>query len=337
VTDRDTLAVVRAAVLNDEHQFEVVEVPDPTPAAGELVLRVDACGICGSDLKAYHALPPGTVLGHEFCGVVVAVGTDARDRWREGQLVAAMPLRACGHCRWCLADEPAHCERVDLQGVGGAPGAFSEYVRADAAFAVALADHIGEHGALVEPLAVGLHTVLAGGLRAGDRALVIGGGNVGAAVTVWARRMGAADVVVSDPAPTRRDSAARFGATGVHDPGAGPPDAGFDVVFECVGAPGMVQAAVDAAGTRGRVVVAGVCAVPDQILPLSALLKEVEVRFAVYYRGNEFTAAADLLASGGLDVGAFVSGHAALAEIDDAFEKLQTTTTERKILVKPNG
>jgi (R,R)-butanediol dehydrogenase/meso-butanediol dehydrogenase/diacetyl reductase len=325
---------VRAAVLNAEHTFDVEDVPDPTPGPGELVLRVLACGICGSDLKAHTMLPSGTVLGHEFCGDVVAVGSEV-EGWRTGQVAAAMPLIACGRCRWCHDDQPAHCESVDLQGVGGSPGAFAEYVRTSAASAVALREDVATVGALVEPLAVGLHAVVAADLRPGDRALIIGGGSVGAAVAVWARRLGAADVVVSDPSPTQRASAARFGATDVHDPGEGRPATGFDVVFECVGAPGLIQAAVDAAGVGGRVVVAGVCAVPDEILPLGAVLKEVQVRFAVYYRRSEFAAAAALLESGGVDAGAFVTGRVPLDGVTDAFRKLLAKTTERKLLVAP--
>src|SRR4051812_30299081 len=251
-------------------------------------------------------MPAGLVMGHEFCGEIVAVGAGAGS-WREGQTVAAMPLFACGQCRWCLADEPAHCERVDYQGVGGSAGAFAEYVRVNAAGTVKLADGIGEYGALVEPLAVGLHTVAAADLKKGDRVLVIGGGNVGAAVALWAKRLGAGEVVVSDPVAERRAAAATFGATGVHDPAEGPPPPGFDVVFECSGAPGMVQGCVDAVGVRGRVVIAGVCVVPDQIVPVIAIMKEVDVRFAVYYRGSEFAAAAELLTTGSVDTDAFVS------------------------------
>jgi (R,R)-butanediol dehydrogenase/meso-butanediol dehydrogenase/diacetyl reductase len=325
---------VRAAILNDQHRFDVVDVVDPTPGTGELVLKVHACGICGSDLKAYAFMPPGTVLGHEFCGQIVAVGSGAGD-WREGQTVAAMPLFACGMCRWCLADEPAHCEKVDYQGVGGSAGAFAEYVRVDAASAVALADGLGQLGALVEPLAVGRHTVAASRLREGDRVLIVGGGNVGAAVAVWASRLGAGEVIVSDPAASRRDGAATFGATGVHDPTAEPLPSGFDVVFECSGVPGMVQAAVDAAGVRGHVVIAGVCVVPDQIVPVVAIMKEVDVSFAVYYRGTEFAAAADLLASGAFDAAAYVSRRVGLDGVDDWFEALLSPNTERKILVTP--
>jgi 2-desacetyl-2-hydroxyethyl bacteriochlorophyllide A dehydrogenase len=325
---------VRAAVLDYEPGFEVVEHDDPTPGPGELVLRVRACGICGSDLHIYEGMPPGTVLGHEFCGEVLAVGTDV-EGWQEGQLVASMPLRACGRCRWCLTGEVAHCERVDYLGVGGRPGGFAELVRVDPATTFALPSAVGELAALVEPLAVGLHTVAAARLQPGDRAFVIGAGPVGTAVAMWARRLGAAEVVVSDPVAHRREGTATFGATGVHDPTADPPARGFDVVFECVGLPGIIQAALDAVAVHGRVIVAGVCMQPDRIVPLTAIMKEAEVRFAVYYRREEFALAASLLATGEIDPAPFVSGRVGLDGVDEAFTRLRSTTTERKIVVLP--
>src|SRR5690606_14406996 len=114
--------------------------------------------ICGSDLKAHEHMPAGAVLGHELSGRIAAVGTEV-EGWREGQLVTSMPLQACGHCRWCLAGEVAHCETVDLIGVGGRAGGFAELVRVDPATTFALPDSLGELSALTEPLAVGLHTV----------------------------------------------------------------------------------------------------------------------------------------------------------------------------------
>ncbi|MCU1486700.1 MAG: hypothetical protein JWN67_3446 [Actinomycetia bacterium] len=327
---------MRAAVLDGQHRFEVVELDDPTPGAGELVLRVRSCGICGSDLHMYEAMPPGAVLGHEFCGEVVAIGAGV-EGWREGQLAAAMPLRACGRCRWCLTGDVAHCERVDYLGVGGRPGGFAELVRVDPATTFALPSAVGELAALVEPLAVGLHTVVTARLQPGDRALVIGAGPVGTAVALWARRLGAAEVVVSDPVAHRREGAAAFGATGVHDPTADAPPRGFDVVFECVGLPGLIQAALDAVVVHGRVVVAGVCLQPDQIVPLTGIMKEAEVRFAVYYRRDEFATAASLLGTGEIDPAPFVTGRVGLDGVDDAFTRLVSTTTERKIVVLPGA
>ncbi len=330
---------MKAVVTTAEAGFELVELGDPVPGPGELVLDVLACGICGSDVKMHSMMPEGTVLGHEFCGRVVGVGTGVRDSWREGQLVSALPLGTCGHCRWCLADDPLHCERVVLVGVGGAAGAFAELVRVDAGSAIALPESVGDLGALVEPLAVGLHAVAAGNVGPGDRVLVIGGGSVGSAVSVWARRLGAAEVVVSDPSAARREGSSAFGVTGVHDPSEGPAvspgGAGYDVVIECVGAPGLLQAAADAAATRGRVVIAGVCIVPDSLVPVSALMKEIEIRFAVYYRRREFEAAAALVADPAFDASVFVADRVGLDGVNDAFTRLHAGTADSKILVTP--
>lgn len=328
---------MRAAIVTADHSFETAEVPDPTPGPGELVLRVQACGICGSDLKAIGVMPEGAVLGHEMCGEVVAVGVDAADRWSVGQHVASMPLQSCGRCRWCLDDQPLHCEQVDQLGLGGSPGAFAELVRVGAGATVEVGEELGAGAALVEPLAVGLHAVAAGGVRPDDRVLVIGGGAVGACVSIWARRAGAGHVVVSDPLPIRRDEAGRFGATDVHDPAEGPPPPGtFDVAIECVGQPGLLQTAIDAVRPRGKVVVAGVCIEPDTVISFTALMKEVEVSWAVYYRTSEFFAAARLLADGQLDVEGFVTATVGLDEVAGAFDRLLTGSDDRKVLVVPS-
>lgn len=326
---------MRAAVLTEEHGFEIVDLDDPKPGPDDLVLRVEACGICGSDLKVHTALRAGTVMGHEFCGEVVATGTAVEDTWREGMHAAAMPLRGCGHCRWCQVGELAHCVQADLIGVGGSAGGFAEMVRVDASGSVALPHSVAEFGALVEPLAVGLHAVAVAGIEPGDRVLVLGGGPVGAAVGTWVSRFGAAEIVVSDPVEFRRESAHLFGATAVHDPADGPPPSGFDIVIECVGTPGMIQTAVDAAATHGRVVVAGVCVAPDPFVPVTALMKELEVRFAVYYRRSEFAAAASVLARGALDPRPFVTKTASLDDIGAAFAGLLANRSERKVLIRP--
>jgi len=325
---------MRASALTGAGGFEIVALEDPTPGPGELVLRVQACGICGTDLKSYKRFAAGTVLGHEFCGEVVAVGGGV-EGWRTGQFAASLPLRSCGRCRWCLGGEPGHCEMIDTVGLGASPGAFAEYVRVAAVTSVSLQHELGAFGALVEPLAVGLHSVAAADLHPEERVLVMGGGNVGAAVTTWARRFGAGEIVVSDPSRSRRESAHAFGATTVHDPVAGAPEGLFDVVFECVGMPGLLQSALDAATVHGRVVVAGVCVAPDQISHLPALMKEVQIRYAVSYRTEEFASAARLLNSGALDPTSFVSRTVALDEVGQAFDDLQSGSNDRKVLIDP--
>jgi 2-desacetyl-2-hydroxyethyl bacteriochlorophyllide A dehydrogenase len=173
-------------------------------------------------------------------------------------------------------------------------------------------------------------------VRPNDRVLVVGGGAVGGCVAIWARRAGAGEVVVSDPLAVRRDEAGRFGATGVLDPTDGPPPPGtFDVVVECVGQPGLLQAAIDVVRPRGRVVVAGVCLEPDTVVSFAALMKEVQVVWAVYYRTSEFEAAARLLSSGELPVEGFVSTEVGLEEVADAFQRQLAGSSERTVLIRP--
>jgi (R,R)-butanediol dehydrogenase/meso-butanediol dehydrogenase/diacetyl reductase len=312
---------MRAAVLNQDHQLEVADVDDPTPGAGELVLQVTACGICGSDLKLRPSMRAGLVMGHEFCGEVVAKGADTDPAWQVGRHVTALPIFGCGQCLACLAGEPAHCEQADLVGVGGSPGGFAEYVRVHQRETVALPDDLDPSlGALVEPLAVGLHAVERARIRSGDTVLVVGAGPVGLSVITWAARSGASELVVSDPSAVRREAAAQFGATRI---------------IECVGLPGMTDVCVSAANRHGHVVIAGVCTKPDPYVPLMAVMKELTMDFVVYYTRREFFAVSDALAHDAIDAGAFVTKRVGLEGADDAFTELIEAKDQRKILVLP--
>ena len=328
---------MRAAVLNDDHELVVADVADPSPGSGELVLAVTACGICGSDLKLRPSMPAGLVMGHEFCGEIVATGSDTDATWRIGRHVTALPLIGCGHCLACLAGEPAHCAQGDMVGVGGSPGGFAEYVRVDQRETTALPEHLDPAlGALVEPLAVGLHAVERAHIRSGDKVLVVGAGPVGLSVIAWAARSGASELVVSDPSAVRREAAAQFGATHTVDPDAEPLEPRYDVVIECVGLPGMTDVCVGASSLHGHVVIAGVCTKPDPYVPIGALMKELTVDFVVYYTRREFFAVAETLGHDSIDAAAFVTKRVTLEQADDAFTELIEAKDQRKILVLPS-
>src|SRR6478752_5175620 len=299
---------MRAAILNESHQLEVAEIADPSPGPGELVLQVTACGICGSDLKLRPSMPAGLVMGHEFCGEIVATGADTDPAWRVGRHVTALPLIGCGHCLACLSGEPAHCVQADMVGVGGSPGGFAEYVRVHQRETVGLPEHIDHTlGALVEPLAVGLHAVERAHIRSGDKVLVVGAGPVGLSVIAWAARSGAGELVVSDPSAERRQAAEQFGATRIVDPESEPLEARYDVVLECVGRPGMADVCVGASTHHGHVVIVGVCTKPDPYVPVLALMKEISMDFVVYYTRREFFAVVDALEHGTIDAAPFVT------------------------------
>jgi (R,R)-butanediol dehydrogenase / meso-butanediol dehydrogenase / diacetyl reductase len=326
---------VRAAVVGADGRYEVVALPDPSPGPGELLLRVAACGLCGSDLKARAAMPAGTIMGHEFCGEIVGVGAGTTG-WRAGDRAAVLPVLACGRCEWCASGQVAHCPSARMIGLGGSAGGFAELavVTPPVAFPLPMgADPI--HGALVEPFAVGLHCVRTSGLGQGDDVLVVGAGTVGLTTIAWARAQGARRITAVDPVAARRAAAESFGATDLLTTAEAASPGGYDVVVECVGRPGLLDPCIAAARAKGRIVVAGVCVEPTPFLPLPALMKEVSISFAVYYTPEEFTAVIAAFGRGQIDPSPLLSRRLDLSLINDAFHDLARAATAGKILLTP--
>jgi (R,R)-butanediol dehydrogenase/meso-butanediol dehydrogenase/diacetyl reductase len=339
---------MRAAVLREAGKpLQIEQVPDPTPGPEELVVKVESCGVCGSDLHVSDlrgALPAGTVMGHEFCGVVSEVGRQVAGRFRVGERVCALPLIGCGRCAACVSGDASQCPSLQTTGLGQVPGAYAEYVRVGANEAFRLPESVDHRqGAMVEPLAVGLHAVEKAQLTPGARVLVIGAGPIGLTVSLWARFFGARAVAVSEKAPGRRELAGRFGATDVIDPSreevgpafaklaGGPPDA----IFECVGVKGLIQECINLAPNRGRVVVVGVCVHPDVIVPGIAVMKEIDLRFVVAYHKRDFELTLSLLGQRRISSAAMVTDVVDLAHLPVAFEALKRPTTQCKVLVEP--
>lgn len=333
---------MRAVVMQGLHRPLALEtVPDPTPGSGQLVVRVGRCGICGSDLHMTEdpafGKGAGDILGHEFAGEVVALGRDVPG-FATGDLVAVVPISSCGHCPACLSGEPAWCAKMALQGGGYAEYAVTSHqqcVRLPRS--ASLAD-----GAIVEPLAVGLHGVLLSGLRPGDRVVVLGAGPIGLAVAFWARRMGASQVVVQDLSRHQAERAMAMGATDfVVDP-AEPVAATdralggkADIVFECVGVPGLIAQAVDQVRIKGTVVILGLCTRPDSFVPFAALSKEVRLQTSAFFKRQEYEAALDALDRGAPEPGLLITDTVTLAATPGVFEALRARTDQCKVLIAP--
>lgn len=331
---------MRAAVFKALGQPLCVErVPDPSTGPDEVMVKVGRCGICGTDLHITEdpifKAPPGTVLGHEFAGEVVQIGPNV-ERVRTGDHVSILPVRSCGHCPACLAGKFARCAQMRITG-----GGYGEYTVVHQRQCVKLPSTVSvADGALVEPLAVGLHGANAGPVTTGDRVLVIGAGPIGLAAAFWARRLGAAQVAVTAPSNRRAALALELGATAFVGPSdnfgeavnkalGGP----ADLVFEAVGKPGLLARAVDLVRPRGTVVVLGLCTAADTYNPFQTMVKEVRIHPAMLYDLPEFEAAVDVLDAGDVTPRSMVTETVSLSDLPAAFEALRHRTTQCKTLV----
>jgi len=335
---------MRAAVMQGLHKPLAVEtIADPTPGEGDIVVKVGRCGICGSDLHMTedpaYGQGAGSILGHEFAGEVVALGRGV-EGLRAGDLVSVIPLKSCGHCHACRTGEVQWCETFGLQGGGYAEYALTrpnQCVRLPSS--ASLAD-----GAIIEPLAVALHGVALSGMRIGDKVLVLGAGPIGLAVAFWARRFGAGRVVVQDLAPWQRDRALEMGA---HDFVVEPEDpvgsAGralggkADVVFECVGVPGLIAQAVDQVRNDGTVTLLGLCTRPDTFNSFAMLSKQAKLVTSAFFTRQEYEAALDALVRGAVEPRLLVTNTISLAATPDVFERLRNRTQQCKVLIDPHA
>ncbi|MCK0532567.1 zinc-dependent alcohol dehydrogenase [Sphingobium agri] len=339
---------MRAAIFEGVGKpLSIQTVDDPTPAPDQVILTVENAGICGSDLHMTEGAhtPAGLILGHEFAGTISAVGSAVKG-WRPGDRVTALPLNACNSCNTCDQGLPALCSQNLFTGCFlTAQGAYAQYVAARGSMLQRLPDGVSfAEGAMVEPLAVGHHIVGMAELPRGASVLVLGGGPIGAAVTLFARHAGARHVVVSEMSDVRRNRVLEVGATAVIDPAqedvleAFRKDTGEArpaVVFECVGLPGMIRQAVDLAAVRGCVVVAGVVFQEDSFAPIVAMGKEVTIRFSQAYTESDFAAVIDALARGEVEPRPLHTSTVSLDELPAAFEALRKPTDQCKVLIKP--
>jgi (R,R)-butanediol dehydrogenase/meso-butanediol dehydrogenase/diacetyl reductase len=344
---------MKAAVFHELGKPLAIEsVPKPQAGPGEIVIKVHYCGVCGSDLHSTHpgvfVVPDGTILGHEFAGEIVDSGAPG---WKVGEMATALPNNACEECRQlglgeCKDNLGILCPKNTLTGFHPtAQGAYAEYVKFAVKEALRLPAAVkSREGATVEPLAVGLHATTRGKVTMGDRVLILGGGPIGLAVAVFSKLAGARDVIVSEYAPARREAAGALGATAVIDPAKEDVGEAFakktgappDIIFECVGVPGMIQKCVDLSRPFGRIVVVGVCMVEDHMVPMSAIFKEANIQYILGYGRPDWRLVLDLLDSGRVDPRPMITDVVTLEELPTAFEALRKPSTQIKVMVRPN-
>lgn len=336
------------AVVARGRVLSVEDVPQPEPGPGEVLVRVLACGICGSDLHALQYAPDGAepgvgplaganaghpvIMGHEFCAEIVDFGPATARVLPVGQRVTSQPVlrRASGPVSLAYGTE--------------FPGGYAEYMVLSEAMLLPVPPHVStEHAALTEPLAVGAHAVARSSLRNDDLPLVIGCGPVGLAVIAALRLRGHGAIVASDLSPKRRAIAAEMGASTVVDPREQPAFEAWRalagersaMVFECVGRPGMIDGLIEAAPRDSRILVAGVCMEPDTFRPLAAIGKEINLQFVLAYTQEEFAGSLAAIAEERIDVTPMITGRVGFDGVAGAFAALAGPEAHAKMLVLP--
>jgi len=333
------------------------EVPDPVPAANEVVVEVGLCGICGSDLHLYDSemAGGGIVLGHEFGGTIAELGKDVTG-WEVGDRVVGAPQKPCLNCAFCMKGEFDLCYqhyRLDAARAGIAPaggaslgaGGYAPFARITAARLMRVPDALDEsQAASIEPAAVGLHAAKLSGMRLGDRVAIIGAGPIGLFTLQCALAASAQRVVVVELTPGRATLAKELGADDVVNPrefgdlpaaiaerlGGAP-----DVVFDAAGVPATLQEAVDVVKVGGSVMMVGVSFNAAPIRPSSWVTKRVTVRAAFAYSRADYEATIAMLERGSLRTDAIVTSTVPASETHLAFERLLKPNNDVKVLVDP--
>ncbi|WP_224702591.1 zinc-dependent alcohol dehydrogenase family protein [Devosia aquimaris] len=336
---------MRSVRLEAIRAMALREVPRPVAGPGEVLVRVLAAGICGSDRHMYKGeYPTGrpVTLGHEFCGRVEAVGKGVRG-FAGGELVTVDPNIACGTCPACRAGRVNLCDNLLAIGVFR-DGGFADYVAVPAQQAFVLPEELDPvHGAFSEPLACCLHALDVARIVPGSTVAVLGGGVIGLLMVQLARLAGAAEVVLVTRQASRRALALELGATVAVDPAAGDVVAavralnghGVDVVLECAGVPETLQQGLGMLARGGALVLFGVTpsGVEVPVRPFDLLVNEIRLE-AAYLNPHTHARAAAMVASGVLELDRLVTHVIGLEDVA-AVVGAAPQRGEIKVIVRP--
>ena len=329
---------MKALQLTAYGQLEPVDLPKPTPAADELLVRVESCGICGSDVHGYDGstgrrIPP-IVMGHEAAGTVEAAGDGVTD-FAAGDRVTFDSTIYCGQCFFCRRGQGNLCDNRRVLGVScdeyRQDGAFAEYVLVPARIAVHLPEGLSfEHAAMVEAVSIAVHAVRRAKPEANDSAVVIGAGMIGQLIVQALRASGCGRIVVADVDDSRLALAARHGAeitlnadtADVAESARRLTDGrGADCTYEAVGSAGTVAAAIASTRKGGRVTLVGNIS-PTVPLPLQDVVTRELTLLGSCASAGEYPACLELMAAGQIKVAPLISAVAPLEEGQLWFKRL---------------
>lgn len=344
---------MQAAVWHNIKDVRVEQIEEPVISSGQVKVKVEWAGICGSDLHAYshglsmeaHSLSgkkPPLTLGHEFSGTIVEVADDVTSH-QVGERIAIEPLIYCGDCYACKRGYYNQCSKVGFVGLNR-DGGFAEYVIVNENMVHVLPENVSfEEGALVEPTAVSFYAVRESKLKAGDSIAIFGAGPIGLLTLLSAKAAGATKIIVIDLSEERLEKAKELGATTIingmrddivetiHDL----TDGGVSVAFECAGAQPTMTSAVASVKQGGQVMAIAVFAKPVSVDMGQLMFKAADITSTLAYR-HVFPEVIDMISTGRLDVKHVITKKIDLKEIvEEGFNQLINDKNQSKILVKP--
>lgn len=348
---------MKAAVWYNPYNIKVEEIPYPILGMEDIIIKVKACGICGSDLESYEAgtfVKPGQIMGHEFSGEVVEVGRNVKNI-KVGDRVTGIEMGSCGQCYWCKRNIPVCPERFNYTLGYGLPGALAEYVKIRNAHlnenVYKLPDNLTyEEGALTEPTSVGVSAVKIANPTKEDTVVILGAGTIGLCV-MQVMKMGASKLIIVDLSTKRLEVAKNLGAdvtinASKEDPlekvievtgegrwlfGVG----GFaDIVVDCVGTGETFKQSIDMVRTGGKIVLVGLGGYvkPAIVNPSIIIHKYIKLLTCLE---EDFLKALELLESGVVRVKPMISHEFPLEKVNEAFKVQLNKESSVKVLVKP--
>ncbi len=321
---------MRQAVMTRPGEIEFRDVPSPVPGKGQVLIRVRRIGVCGSDVHVRHGKHPFTpypvVQGHEFSGVIEKVGRGVV-KWKQGLKVTATPQEVCGRCAPCRRGDYHICDNLKVRGFQ-APGCAQDLFVTETDKIVPLPTAFTfEQGALVEPVAVAVHSTSRAGRLAGKRVAVLGAGPIGNLVGQVARAQGAR-VLITDVSAYRLEVAAACGLKSVSNAAVEPlaeasartfGKAGFDVAFECAGVEAALDAAVGAIAKGGTIVAVGVYGEHPRVNMGFVQDRELNLIGTLMYQYGDFVKAVRLMKSGAVATGPLDSRHFPFDHYSEAY------------------